>query len=124
MGIENYAFVLEDRLTRTAFRNTFYFSALSVACGHRGGTGIALLLDSEAPGTRVLLAAAVLPWAIPEVVNALMWKWIFDYNWGALNALLVAVGASPSTDPGSATARPQCTRSSSPIRGSWCRSSC
>ena len=93
VGIENYAFVLEDQLTWTAFRNTFYFSALSVAVATVMGTGIALLLDSEAPFTRLLLAAAVLPWAIPEVVNALMWKWIFDYNWGALNALLVAVGA-------------------------------
>ena len=93
VGIENYAFVLEDQLTWTAFRNTFYFSALSVAVATVVGTGIALLLDSEAPFTRILLAAAVLPWAIPEVVNALMWKWIFDYNWGALNALLLAVGA-------------------------------
>jgi ABC-type sugar transport system permease subunit len=93
VGTENYAFVLDDRSTRTAFRNTFYFSTLSVGVATVVGTGIALLLDSQAPLTRLLLAAAVLPWAIPEVVNALIWKWIFDYNWGALNALLVALGA-------------------------------
>jgi multiple sugar transport system permease protein len=93
VGTENYAFVLEDRSTRTAFRNTLYFSTLSVAVATVVGTGIALLLDSPAPFTRLLLAAAVLPWAIPEVVNALIWKWVFDYNWGALNALLVALGA-------------------------------
>jgi ABC-type sugar transport system permease subunit len=93
VGLESYRFVLDDASTWTAFRHTFYFSALSVAMATVMGSGIALLLDSEAPFTRVLLAAAVLPWAIPEVVNALMWKWIFDYNWGALNALLLAVGA-------------------------------
>jgi multiple sugar transport system permease protein len=93
VGTENYAFVLDDRSTRTAFQNTFYFSTLSVAVATVVGTGIALLLDSRAPLARLLLAAAVLPWAIPEVVNALMWKWVFDYNWGVLNALLVAMGA-------------------------------
>ncbi len=93
VGRENYAFVLADESTRTAFRNTFYFSTVSVAVATAVGTAIALLLDSRAPFTRLLLAAAVLPWAIPEVVNALIWKWVFDYNWGALNALLVAVGA-------------------------------
>ena len=93
VGLENYKFVLDDAITWTAFRNTFYFSSLSVVVATLIGTGIALLLDSEAPWTSALLAAAVLPWAVPEVVNALMWKWIFDYNWGALNALLVAVGA-------------------------------
>ena len=93
VGLENYKFVLDDASTWTAFRNTFYFSSLSVVVATLIGTGIALLLDSDAPWTSILLAATVLPWAIPEVVNALMWKWIFNYNWGALNALLVAVGA-------------------------------
>ena len=29
-----------------------------------------------------------MPWAIPYVANALMWKWIYDSNYGALNGLL------------------------------------
>ena len=95
VGTANYEFVLQDRLTLTAFRNTFYFSTVSVLLATTVGVGIALLLDADAPGGRVLLAAAVLPWAIPEVVNALMWKWIFDFNWGALNAVLVALRIIP-----------------------------
>ena len=88
VGMDNYRFVLQDRSTITAFQNTFYFSTVSVILATAIGTGIALLLDSDAPWTKLLLAAAVLPWAIPEVVNALMWKWIFDFHWGALNAVL------------------------------------
>jgi multiple sugar transport system permease protein len=95
VGTANYEFVLQDRSTLTAFRNTFYFSTVSVLLATTVGVGIALLLDADAPGGRVLLAAAVLPWAIPEVVNALMWKWIFDFNWGALNAVLVALRIIP-----------------------------
>jgi ABC-type sugar transport system permease subunit len=92
IGLENYQFVLEDRSTLIAFGNTFYFSSLSVVSATLIGLGIALLIDSESPLNKVLIAAAVLPWAIPEVVNALMWKWVFDYNWGALNAVLKALG--------------------------------
>jgi ABC-type sugar transport system permease subunit len=94
-GTANYEFVLQDRSTWTAFRNTFYFSTLSVLLATAAGVGIALLLDAGAPGAPLLLAAAVLPWAIPEVVNALMWKWIFDFNWGALNAVLTGLGVIP-----------------------------
>ena len=91
-GAANYRLVLEDASTATAFRNTLYFSTLSVLVATLVGTAIALLLDSDAPGGRVLLVASVLPWAIPEVVNALMWKWIFDSNWGLLNAVLMVLG--------------------------------
>ncbi len=92
VGLENYSFVLEDRSTRTAFENTFYFSTLSVMLATLIGVAIAVLIDSEAPLSKLLIAAVVLPWAVPEVVNALMWKWVFDFNWGALNALLKALG--------------------------------
>ena len=92
IGLENYQFVLEESSTITAFTNTFYFSTLSVILATLIGLGIALLIDSETPLNKFLIAAAVLPWAIPEVVNALMWKWFFDFNWGALNALLKLLG--------------------------------
>jgi ABC-type sugar transport system permease subunit len=49
---------------------------------------IALLLNEEFPGRRVLSAVLLVPWAIPYVANALMWKWIYDSNYGALNGLL------------------------------------
>ena len=66
------------------------------------GLGIALLLDSTAPGAAWLVAGAVLPWAVPEIVNALMWQWIYNPTYGALNGLLVSLGLPPSTAPGSA----------------------
>jgi len=48
----------------------------------------ALLLNQDFPGRRVLSAVLLIPWAIPYVANALMWKWIYDSNYGALNGLL------------------------------------
>jgi multiple sugar transport system permease protein len=92
VGLENYHFVLETPATSTVFWNTFYFSTLSVVLSLFIGVVIALLMDSKLPFSKLLIAAVILPWAIPEVVNALVWKWVFDYNWGALNALLKALG--------------------------------
>jgi len=92
VGLENYDFVLSSSSTITAFSNTLYFSTLSVVLAVAAGTVIALLIDSRVPFSKYLIAAVILPWAIPEVVNALLWKWVFDYTWGAFNALLVALG--------------------------------
>ena len=91
-GLANYRFTLADSSVATAFGNTLYFSALAVAIATSVGLGIALLLDSEAPGARWLVLAAVLPWAIPEIVNALMWQWIYNPTYGALDGLLVWLG--------------------------------
>lgn len=91
-GLENYRFVLQDPSVLRAFGNTLYFSALSVAIATGIGLGIALLLDSDFRGSGVLVMAAVLPWAIPEIVNALMWQWIYNPTYGALNGLLATLG--------------------------------
>jgi ABC-type sugar transport system permease subunit len=91
-GWANYQFVIADTSVRTAFGNTLYFSTLAVAMATLVGLAIALLLDSGAPGARWLVGAAVLPWAIPEIVNALMWQWIYSPTYGALNGMLVSLG--------------------------------
>ncbi|MFC7396358.1 carbohydrate ABC transporter permease [Chelatococcus sp. GCM10030263] len=91
-GLDNYRFVLGDPSVITAFWNTLYFSVLSVAIAAFVGLGIALLLDSDVKGAGWLVIATVLPWAIPEIVNALMWQWIYNPSYGALNGLLTEFG--------------------------------
>lgn len=92
-GWANYRFVLADASVTTAVRNTVYFSVLSVVIATLAGLGVALLLDSRVPGASWLVMGAVLPWAIPEIVNAMMWQWIYNPTYGALNGLLVSLGA-------------------------------
>ena len=64
------------------------FSVMAVAAISVLALLIALLLNEEFPGRRILSALLLIPWAIPYVANALMWKWIYDSNYGALNGLL------------------------------------
>ena len=91
-GLDNYRFVLEDASVIKAFTNTLYFAALSVALATFIGLGIALLLHSDMPGAGWLVSAVVLPWAVPEIVNALIWQWIYNPNYGALNGILYSLG--------------------------------
>jgi multiple sugar transport system permease protein len=57
------------------------------------GVLVALLLDQSFPGRGLLRTLILLPWAIPPVVNGLMWQWIYDSKIGALNGLLTTIGA-------------------------------
>jgi multiple sugar transport system permease protein len=84
--------VLEDASVVKAFTNTLYFAALSVALAVLIGLGIALLLHSDLRGAGWLVGAVVLPWAVPEIVNALIWQWIYSPTYGALNGILYSLG--------------------------------
>ena len=88
VGLDNYVHVLSDPLFWQAVARTASFSVLSVASISVLALLVALLLNEEFPGRRALGAILLVPWAIPYVANALMWKWIYDSNYGALNGLL------------------------------------
>jgi ABC-type sugar transport system permease subunit len=88
VGLDNYVAVLSDPHFWLAVERTAYFSVLSVAAIAVLALLVALLLNEEFPGRRALGAILLAPWAIPYVANALMWKWIYDSNYGALNGLL------------------------------------
>ncbi len=88
VGLDNYVAVLSDTHFWQAVQRTAYFSVLSVAAIVVLALLVALLLNEEFPGRRLLGALLLVPWAIPYVANALMWKWIYDSNYGALNGLL------------------------------------
>jgi multiple sugar transport system permease protein len=88
VGLGNYPAVLSDPQFWLAVERTVLFSVMSVAAIAVLALLIALLLNQDFPGRRILSAVLLVPWAIPYVANALMWKWIYDSNYGALNGLL------------------------------------
>lgn len=92
VGLANYRYVLTDPSVIGAIWNTLYFSALSVGISVPIGLAIALLLESGIAGSGWLVFAVVLAWGVPDIVNALMWQWIYNPTYGALDGLLVALG--------------------------------
>jgi multiple sugar transport system permease protein len=87
IGLENYAFLLGDARFLTALRNTAYFTAVAVALELLLAMPLALLLDSAFRGRGFLRASVLVPWAIPTVVGAKVWAWIYNPDYGVLNQL-------------------------------------
>ncbi len=88
VGFDNYRFLIEDARFWAALGNTAYFLALSVPLELILGVGIALLLHRPFPGRGMARALVLIPWAVPNVVAARFWEWIFNADFGVLNYLL------------------------------------
>ncbi len=88
IGLANYRFLLEDGRFWVALGNTAYFSAVAVGVELLLGLGLALLLDRPLPGRGLLRAAVLVPWAVPTVVSARLWAWLFNPEYGLLPSLL------------------------------------
>jgi multiple sugar transport system permease protein len=92
IGFENYVYALTDPAFLQAMGRTLYFTISSVGLEAVFGVLVALLLNQRFPGRNFCRALLVLPWAIPTIVNALMWRLIYQPDFGALNAVLVQNG--------------------------------
>lgn len=88
VGLDNYLRVFNDAQFWDSVARTASFTVMSVAAIMVIATLMALLLNEEFRGRRFLSAMLLVPWAIPYVANGLMWKWIYDSGYGALNGLL------------------------------------
>jgi len=88
----NYVQVFHDQMFWDSVTRTASFTVMSVTAIMAIALCMALLLNEEFRGRRFLSAVLLIPWAIPSVANALMWKWIYDSGFGALNGLLYQLG--------------------------------
>jgi len=92
IGAANYTNMLSDANLGRAWVNTFIYVGLAVAVETIVGVLAAALINQVKTGRRWLLAAVVLPWALPGVVNSVIWLWIYQPGAGLLNGILSAFG--------------------------------
>lgn len=92
VGVDNFVAALYDEEFREGFGRTLYFTVISVGAETVIGVLVALLLNQEFRGRVVMRALLVLPWALPTIVNAMMWRLIYNPEYGAFNALLTQLG--------------------------------
>jgi ABC-type sugar transport system permease subunit len=88
VGLANYAEILVDRRFWEALGHTALFTAASVALEIFLGLGLALAMNRAFRGRGLVRAAVLVPWAIPTVVAALLWRFLFDSQAGLANTLL------------------------------------
>jgi multiple sugar transport system permease protein len=92
VGLQNYIDVLTSDQFLPSLGVTLLFTFWSTFGVLVLALGMALVANEHIPQRAVLRALILLPWAMSGVVTALMWKWIFNPNAGALNGLLYSVG--------------------------------
>lgn len=92
VGLANYGALLADPEWWRSAWNTLFFTAVSVTLEVCLGFVIALTLDARFRARGILRAAVLIPWAIPTVVSAKMWAWMFHDVYGVLNEILLAIG--------------------------------
>lgn len=97
IGLENYVYLLQDARFWRSLGNTLYFVLLSTGLEMLLGLATALVMHQPRPGKVFIRAAVLVPWAIPTVVSARMWEWIYNPDFGVLNFLLRKIGLLSSS---------------------------
>nr|WP_298687909.1 sugar ABC transporter permease [uncultured Dongia sp.] len=92
VGVDNFSRVLTSAAFYSVVWTTIKFVLVSVSAEFVIGLAAALLLDQQFVGRNLLRALMILPWALPTVVNATMWRLIYNPDFGAFNAMLTQLG--------------------------------
>jgi multiple sugar transport system permease protein len=91
-GLRNYLDYFASEYFWSSLQHTVVFVLASVVLTTLVGLAVALVLNQAFRGQGLLYLVILIPWAVPSVVNGLMWKWIYNSSFGALNGLLLALG--------------------------------
>ena len=92
IGFKNYVDILTSDSFWYSLQNTLVILAVVVALTTVVGFLVSSFLNIQVRLSGVLLALAVLPWALPPFVNGILWKFVFYSGYGFLNKLLVGLG--------------------------------
>lgn len=92
VGLANYVELSGDARFWGALAHTLFFTGVTVALELALGMILALALDRTFRGRGAVRTVVLLPWAIPTVVSALIWRFVFEGRTGIANAVLVDVG--------------------------------
>lgn len=97
VGWENYQRALADPLFRQTIANAIFFTLFSLVLGLWPPILLAIILNEITRGKGFFKVIYLLPFVIPVVPAANLWKWIFDQGFGVLNAILQSI--FPSMGP-------------------------
>lgn len=89
---DNYIKIFKDSALRPSVINSVYILFFLITFSFLGSIIGALILNSIKRGRKIFLAIVILPWALPPVTNAILWRVIFSPTYGFLNGLLYKIG--------------------------------
>jgi len=96
IGFQQYAKVFGERDFYLIFLKTIFWTVINVFFHVLIGVALALILNQQLKGRSVFRTLLILPWAIPQYIVALTWRGMFNYEYGAINLILMKyLGLNP-----------------------------
>jgi multiple sugar transport system permease protein len=92
VGVKNFVKAWNDSIFQQAFRNTFFYTFWATLIKLALGMWLAVLLNRNFRGKRLVRASMLLPFIIPTVLSTFAWRWMFDPTFSVLNWLLFKGG--------------------------------
>ena len=99
IGLSNYQSLLKSPYFLTALYNSVIYTGVSVFLHVTVAMVVGVLLAQELRGIHIFRTFILVPYMVPTVVSAFLFKWVFDVSHGAYNLLLVALGVWPNPIP-------------------------
>jgi ABC-type sugar transport system permease subunit len=97
IGTANYREVLADARFWSALAHTGVFAGATVTLELALGLALALAVNGVARARGVVRTAVLLPWAVPTVVTALVWRFMFESPSGLASTIVQRFHAAPPT---------------------------
>lgn len=92
-GFGNFVRLFKDNAVTSSIKNTAFYVLVGVVLSTVLGIAMAVLLQRPFRGRSLVIAVLILPWALPGVVEGILWSGIFDPNAGLISSLLSTFGS-------------------------------
>ena len=92
VGLGNYADILKSDSFWYSFQNTLFLLIVVVLMTTVLGFLVSIFLNIDVKWSGILMAAAMLPWALPPYVNGILWRFVFSSGYGFMNKLVIGLG--------------------------------
>ena len=92
VGLQNYLYLLSDKAFQMTLLNNAFILLFVLAVGLVLSIIMGLVLNKKNILTPLLTALIIIPWALPPLINGIIWKFIFFPGYGFLNKLLLLTG--------------------------------
>ena len=92
IGFDNYLALFVDKIYWKSLYNTIIYTVGCITAKLALGLLLAVILNQKFRGKAFFRTALLIPWALPGMVAATTWRWMYDSTYGIINSLLLKAG--------------------------------